>query len=476
MKNPKQYKIISARHGASLKPVLVYMVPVIAIILALGSLNSCKKLIEVNPSTVQILGSEVYKDSASVQATIAGMYGKLSVLNTTSSYRYSISTLSGFSADELNYIGGSYDQFINNGIPVTDSNVGDIWSNSYSTIYLANSIIEGVSQSSGISAQFKKQAIAEAQFVRSFCYFYLANLYGNVPLILTTNVVTNAVMARTPVATIYARLITDLKSAQAILPTDYSISGNARTRANKWVVTALLARVYLYNKNWTDAETQSGAIIANTALFSLPTDLTKVFTPTSTEAIWQFYNDATGYTAYAGTVLPNAVTKVPTYVFTTGLVNAFETGDKRMSTWTTSLVYNGTTYYYPYKYKSLAAGNVEYYTIFRLAEMYLIRAEARAEQNNISEAQADLSVIRSRAGLANTTAGDQASILLAIEQERRIELNNEWGNRWLDLKRTNRVNTVIGALKPAWTSTAALFPIPSVEITNNANLIQNPGY
>ncbi|MDB4925991.1 RagB/SusD family nutrient uptake outer membrane protein [Mucilaginibacter sp.] len=477
MKNFRLYKTSSANHGANHKPVLVYILSVIAIILTFGSLNSCKKLIEIKPSTTLQLGSEVYTDSASVQATLSGMYGKLSVLSTTNSYRYSISTLCGFSADELNYVGSTYDQFINNGIQVTDGNVSDIWGNSYSTIYLANSIIEGVSQSSTISDRFKNQAIAEAKFIRSFCFFYLANIYGDVPLVLTTNVATNAVMARMPVATIYNQLITDLKSAQSVLPADYSISGTVRTRANKWVVTALLARIELYTKNWAEAETQSGAIIGNTALFSLPTDLTKVFTPTSTEAILQFYNDANGYTAYAGAVLPNAVSKVPTYVLTTGLVNAFEAGDKRKSTWTASLVYNGITYYYPYKYKSITSGaNAEYYTVFRLAEMYLIRAEARAEQNNISGAQADLSVIRNRAGLPNTFAADQALLLLATEQERRIELNNEWGQRWLDLKRTDRVNTVIGALKPTWKPTAALFPVPNTEIISNANLEQNPGY
>jgi hypothetical protein len=148
-----------------------------------------------------------------------------------------------------------------------------------------------------------------------------------------------------------------------------------------------------------------------------------------------------------------------------------------MANWTASLIYNGTTYYYPYKYKSLVSGaNAEYYTALRLAEQYLIRAEARAQQNNIGGAQSDVSVIRNRAGLASTTASDQASLLLAIEQERRIELNCEWGHRWLDLKRTGRVNAVIGAEKTTWKPAAALFPIPSAEISNNANLTQNTGY
>jgi len=160
------------------------------------------------------------------------------------------------------------------------------------------------------------------------------------------------------------------------------------------------------------------------------------------------------------------------------LVNAFESGDKRKSSWTASLVYNGTTYYYPYKYKSIVQGaNTEYYTLLRLAEQYLIRAEARARQNNISGSQADLSVVRNRAGLPNTTAGDEASLLLAIERERRVELNCEWGHRWLDLKRTNRVDAVIGAIKPAtWKPTAALYPIPVGQISLNPNLTQNAGY
>jgi hypothetical protein len=134
-------------------------------------------------------------------------------------------------------------------------------------------------------------------------------------------------------------------------------------------------------------------------------------------------------------------------------------------------------YYYPYKYKSLVFGaNAEYYTLLRLAEQYLIRAEARAEQGNVSGAQADINVIRNRAGLGNTTAGDQASLLAAVAQERRIELNCEWGHRWLDLKRTGTASAVLGAEKTTWTATGILWPIPSSEISANSNLVQNAGY
>ena len=111
-----------------------------------------------------------------------------------------------------------------------------------------------------------------------------------------------------------------------------------------------------------------------------------------------------------------------------------------------------------------------------LGEQYLIRAEARAQQDNVSGAQEDLNIIRNRAGLLKTTSSDKVSILLAIEQERSKELFAEWGHRWFDLKRTRRTNVILGAIKSSWKSTDLVYPIPLVEITNNPFLTQNPGY
>jgi hypothetical protein len=328
-----------------------------------------------------------------------------------------------------------------------------------------------------MSTGFRNQAIAQAKFLRAFCYFYLTNLYGAVPLVLTTDVAQNSVLGQSSSAAVYQQIIADLQFAQSNLATDYSASAGQRTMANQSAATALLARVYLYTGDWADAEAQATAMIGNNALYSLATNLATVFTPSNNEAILQFYNDANGFTDYANQVLPNAVAKVPTYILTPQLVNAFEAGDNRKAEWLDSLTYNGTVYYYPYKYKSLVSGaNAEYYTLLRLAEQYLIRAEARAEQGNISGAQADINVIRNRAGLGNTTAGDQTSLLAAVAQERRIELYCEWGHRWLDLKRTGTANAVLGAEKTTWTATDVLWPIPSAQIIANANLVQNAGY
>ena len=445
-------------------------------IFALGILNSCKKLIVPNPPGSNLATSTVFTDSVTAQAAIAGMYNTIS----SATYTETLPTRCSFTADELNYLTTGYNQFTTNTIPVTDPDIESIWSSSYSIIFQANSIIAGVTNSTTLSASFRNRSLGEALFIRSLCYFYLVNLYGDVPLILGADLGTNETAPRTATAAVYSQIISDLKLAQSYLPANYTfVTGSARTRANKFAATALLARVYLYQSDWVDAEAQATTVI-NSTLFALPDDLTTVFTPASQEAIFQFYNSATGYTYYAATVLPNPVTLVPYYSFTSEQLAAFQAGDKRRTTWVASLVYSGTTYYYPYKYKNLTTGaNAEYYTVLRIAEQYLIRAEARAEQNNTSGAITDLNAIHNP-GRVNLPlyagATDQASVLTAIMNERQVELFAEWGHRWFDLKRTNTANTVLGAEKPTWKSTDVLFPIPQTERTNNSNLTQNPGY
>lgn len=447
----------------------------IASLMLLLCFPACKKLIEVNPSSTLLLTSSVFTDSATVQGSISGVYSTLGLQS--GPYRLSLSTLPAFSADDLQYIGNNFDNFTNNAILSNDGNVSGIWATSYSTIYVANALLEGVATGTGISERFRTQAMAEARFLRSYCYFYLVNLFGDVPLVTSTDVTKNTTLPRSPVAAVYAQMLEDFKFAQDNLPADYSISGGSRTRVSKWAATAMLARVYLYQGNWAAAEAQASILIANSALFELNRNLNEVFTPTSKEAIFQLYNDSNGYTWYANTVLPNPVSKVPQYVLTTSLERSFDTGDARKAAWTASTLYNGTTYFYPYKYKSVTtSANAEYFTLLRLAEQFLIRAEARVQQNNFSGARDDLFAIRDRAGLGAITSNDKDQLLLAVEKERRIELNNEWGHRWFDLKRTSRLNAVIGALKPGWNADAALYPIPESQRTLNRNLTQNQGY
>lgn len=442
--------------------------------LAILSMSSCEKLVENNPARTDILDKEVYKDSATVKPALVGMYGSL-ISGQTFSLNYSI--YPAMTADELTFVGNTYDAFINNALLPTQNQINPLWSNAYAIIYQANSIIEGLAAGSNMTEGFKTRSVAEARFMRAFCHFNLVNFFGNVPLVTSTDVEANKLSPRTEAAVVLEQVIQDLLFAQANLPSNYSVSGGERVRANKWVATALLARAYLYTGNWAEAEKQSSMLLENNSLFGMPDDLSSVFNPNSTEAIWQLYNQADGVTEFAKQVVPNPTSPIPTFVFTEELKNAFETGDTRKTSWTSTITYQGTTYTYPTKYKSRTQGsNAEYLTVLRLAEQFLIRAEARAQQNNVSGARADIFAVRDRANLGATPANDKDALLLAIEKERRIELNSEWGHRWFDLKRTGRINTVLTAVKPAWKSDAALYPVPQIQRSNNPSLSQNLGY
>lgn len=450
-------------------------IPILLLAVSAIILTGCEKLIENNPSGGQLLDREVFKDSATVKNAVSGLYTSL---NTANRYSVLLSTRMAFSADELTFFGSNYDQFVGNALLPADPDVSNFWTAPYSIIYQANMILEGVPSGSNLSAGFQSRTMAEARFVRAFCYFYLVNIFGDVPLVLTTDVEQNKLSPRRPVAEIYSQIVEDLLYAQANLPEGYPTAGALRVRANKWAATALLARTYLYQGNWSAAEAQATAVIGNTSLFGMEA-LDKVFTPGSREAIFQLYNDMVGYTGYAEAMLPNAVDPMPKYIFTEQLKTAFaaEAADARTPQWSSGMSYNGSAYTYPFKYRSLVAGaNAEYFTIFRLAEQYLIRAEARAQQNNVTGAREDLFAVRRRAGLGQTPANDKNALLLAVERERRIELSNEMGHRWFDLKRTGRINTVLGAVKPNWDADDALYPVPADQRSRNGNLSQNPGY
>jgi hypothetical protein len=109
--------------------------------------------------------------------------------------------------------------------------------------------------------------------------------------------------------------------------------------------------------------------------------------------------------------------------------------------------------------------------VLRLAEQYLIRAEAYARQAKLTDAIADLNAVRTRAGVGGTSATTAAQLLLAIENERRVEFAFE-ADRWFDLVRTGRAGDVLGVTdQRRW-----LFPIPFNDLVADPDLVQNPGY
>lgn len=162
----------------------------------------------------------------------------------------------------------------------------------------------------------------------------------------------------------------------------------------------------------------------------------------------------------------------------------------RRSVWVDSTDYtlNNVTsrYLFPYKYKTGKHNRVpggtatEYYMVLRLAEQYLIRAEANALGGQLGLAINDLNALRRRAGLgdlSNTLNKEQ--VLAAVAKERQTELFAEWGHRWMDLKRTGKATEVLSAIpyKQPWRGDyQLLYPIPVEEIRKDHFLTQNPNY
>lgn len=460
--------------------------------------SSCKKFIEVDPPFTRLSGDNVYTSDETAAAVLTDIYAFMSSENNTLT-NPSITSTSlylSLSADEFDL----YDlnipdllDFYRNDLKT--STTPNYWETIYLQIFAVNNALEGLTKSTSLTAKIRKQLLGEAKFMRAFYYFHLVNMYGDVPLVLNVDYKANALLARAPAATVYQQVIQDLKEAQALLSPNY-LMGDAlseypfgqeeRVRPTSWAAAALLARTYLYMGDYIHAEAAATVLINQSSLFSLTT-LNETFLKNSKEAIWQLQPVGIDEQANTGEgklfVLPETGPGPNNPVYLNNqLLNSFEIGDLRRASWINSVASGGSVYYYPFKYKigNVAAPTEEYPTILRLAEQYLIRAEARAATNNLVGAQNDLNTIRNRAGLDDTNATNKTELLDAILTERQLELFTEWGHRWFDLKRSGRLNSVMAtatSLKGGtWRPYQALFPIRQTEIDSDPNLSQNPGY
>lgn len=484
--------------------------------------QGCAKLIEIDPP-LGIIGTEAtFSTNEQANSAMAGIYTQMMGNQGGMSFSNGgLSVYAGLSSDELVPFSGTDNEPIYqlwaNKLDYTNSTPhAMLWRMAYKYIYHANSILEGIEASGSLQFETAKREAyrGESLFIRAFNYFYLTNFYGDVPLVLTSDYRKVSNMKRTPQAEVYAQVVRDLEEAIRLMPGDFSEGGGERVRPNKWAAEALLARVQLYRGQWEEAERHAGNVIGEN-MFALAAAPSGTFLKTSREAIWQLKPqlqvlpnnsvwDAVNFVPreiiaddppeYLAVILDPAVFAaysimvVPMYYLTPEAVAVFDLHDKRRRQWLDSVPtpsaepWNGVPIFYPSKYKNReqkATGTpTEYQVVLRLGEQYLIRAEARAQLNNLDGAKADIDSIRHRAGLEPATAAGKVALLEAVALERQRELFAEWGHRWLDLKRTGRAQAVLGsfAIKQPWDNNQLLYPIAPEEISANPNLKQNPGY
>lgn len=442
-----------------------------ALAVLMAGVSSCEKYIAIDTPPNALGFDNAFADSATATSIVLGIYSSLASGN--SSIVFNNIKYGAMSADEGYYL-TTFDNFKNNTLAAgNDANL--LYGPLYTRIGRTNFAIEGITASNSIPATVKNQLLGEAKFLRAWLYFHLVNYFGDVPLVTSTNALETSKFGRTAAAQVYQQMVTDLTDAKTLLTPSYPSAD--RARINRYVASAFLSKVYLYQSKWAEAEAEATAVIGS-GVYGIVTNLNNVFLSNSNETIWQISLAAassTPATVMAVEFIPPATT--PTFVLYDTLANTFEPNDQRKANWTKSIVYQGKTYYYPYKYKvrTTTTGN-EYPVLIRLAELYLTRAEARARQDKVPEGIKDLNEVRGRAQISLrplTLTRDQ--LLADLEHERWVELFTE-DDRWYNLKRLGRANAVLSLIKPAWKPFQQLYPFPEQERTANPNLGNNPEY
>lgn len=483
---------------------------------------SCSKLIEIDPPINSVGTEKIFENDAKADAALAALYSTMINMDEYNTLCYGgVSLVGSLLADEVSPSMGTVDVVYNpyrlNKVLQTNESLLLLWQSGYKYIYIANSLIDGVaaSTSPSLSEKARRQIRGEALLIRAWSHFQLLNLFGPIPLVLSSDVNQTRTLERSNPEAVYKQLEADLKEAYTLLQPDFSVTGGKKIRPSRDAATGLLARIFLYQGRWADAEAEATKLIDGGNYALEPLNIT--FRGTSREAIWQL--ERIDYSVkelklmesinfmpkYRYSILTGAefIWKdkdtyeslgaeigflIPAYPVNEELVAAFEPDDNRKTKWIDSIPqpdeapYNGKLLHYMSKYENEFNLNEKADMLLamqRLGEIYLIRAEARAQLGtDLTGAAEDLDAIRGRAGLLPTTASGKAALLDAIAHERRVELFGEWGHRWFDLKRTGKAAAMANAYpeKQPWSSDKLLLPIPQKEREVNPYLGQNPGY
>ena len=438
---------------------------------ALLFVTACRKQLNQQPQA-SLDATTGYTTRQGVEAGILGVYDGIQRSGYMSLNYLVFPDMYGDNIQEVGTF-PTFAQVYNKSILPDNVDVALIWNDIYNTINRANSIIAAAPLITD-PAFDKNRALGECETIRAMAYFDLIRMFGGspdgynkagglgVPLRLKptlTPVDAKAAIPRSSEADVYTQILKDLDDAIAKLPLAIGTG-----RVNQLVATALKSRVQLYRQQWADAEANATTIITS-GKYSLVAGSAygTIYTSRNTsESIWELQYNATDANSIAFYYYPTTVGGRNEISSTASLRDAFEAGDVRKP-----INFSTTPAGKQLKYSQVSPG-IDDVMMFRLAEIYLTRAEARAQQNNLVNALADLNVIRSRAGLLPSTAVTQADILTAILKERRLELAHE-GQRFFDMRRVNQTGLA--------QSFRNLFPIPQSEILNSAGITaQNPNY
>jgi hypothetical protein len=453
----------------------------------LALVAGCKSTLDVDPTSA-VPEERAIIDAVSARAALAGAYD---ALQSTSYYGERMATWGELSADNALHTGTftSYADADQNVLTSDNGSIEASWDAIYDAISRANILIAKIPGVPGLTDAEKNQMVGEAHFIRALAYHDLVKLWSEVPIRTTpvTSIEEAGNVTRAKVAEVYAQILGDLQQAEALMTTQRN--GRAGSLGG---VRALRARVLLYRASpgptgtgaadWAAVEAAASAVLSMPG-YGLAPAYSDLFHPTGANTAEDIFRlrftdqDANliGYYFMVKT-LGGRYEVGPT----ASIRNAYEAGDARR-TWSIKTDPARATRFYVSKFPTPTG--TDHPHVIRLAEVYLIRAEARARLGtDLVGAVDDYNRLRTRAGLPAHVFGvdviDQAGVLAAIARERRVELAFE-GDRWPDLVRSGQAISVMTAHRApqVFAPHQILYPIPQNEIdVTNQRLTQNPGY
>ncbi len=442
-------------------------------------LASCEDLVQVDDPTNQLGTTQVFEDAGTANAALAGLYASLrdQSLIAGAGY-YSLSTLAGSYADNLECHNhdqnGTWDLYQNQQLE-TNTYIASLWKTAYQQIYYTNSIIDGAQHSTALPDADKNRITGEALLMRSLLYYYLQQVFGDIPYTTSLDYEYNRSISKTEASAVLAQLEMDVKEAASLLEDNYR---NAeRIYPNRKTAELLLARIYLLQEEWALAEQTAGDILQS-PIYQFQADINEVFHKSGTHILWQLKPQNSGDATREASFYYFANAAPYAYALADDLLDSFTGDDLRKQAWMTEVSFSDDSWYRPFKYKNNANGTNtnEYSIVFRLEEVYFILAEALAKQNRPDEALPYLNATRGRAGLDALTSLSGEELTTELLAEKRREFFAESGHRFFDLKRLGRLDE-LSAVKPNWEAHKSVWPLPQNELLLNPNLNpQNPGY
>ena len=442
-------------------------------------LSACNKDLDLKPYQ-SIQQSQALLTAQDVQITLIGAYNRAGL---SALYGGEIFLYSDLMATQtyINWSGTFQDltQMVNQNMTIDNGFANSTWLDSYEVINQANNVLANLSR---VSASNSNKTEGEAKFLRGLMYFDLARIYGKayndgtpasnpaVPIVLTptTTITPASYLTRSSVAAVYQQAINDLTAAETKLPATNSFY------ANKYSASAILARLYLQKGDFANAAAEATKVISS-GNFELNANYADEFPYPG-----QVHIDNTPEDIFAIQVTPQQGTNALNTFYASAdnsgrgdieirdnFLNIFEAGDTRIGMYNPDS--DGTLRCDKF---DNVYGNIH---IIRLAELYLIRAEANLRLGGVPNGDTpvnDINVLRARAGVAPMAVVTVNDVL----SERVKELAFEGGFFLQDAKRTNNLPSATFAGALGSFSQKLVFPIPQQDLNANPKLVQNPGY